>query len=566
MHSEIISTILITAACLATVSTLLVKAKIPTIVGFVLTGVFIGPSCLHWVKSLPAANTIAELGVVFLMFSIGLELSLSQLKKTLRPLFFLGFSQVTLTILAAALFLILVVGLEPKKAFIFGALLSLSSTAIVFKLLQEERETESPHGRASILVLLFQDLAVLPMIIIIPFLASSSEGTTLFIEFSTTIGKFLLFLGACFTAHIFILPHIFSAVVKAKSREVFFFLILSLTLLVALLAQECGLSMSIGAFVAGALIADSPYSKQAYAELSLLRDIFLGFFFASLGMMLDLKFVWQNIYNLSILVASLAIIKFCVSYFSLRINKQSHGTSFASALALNQIGEFSFVIAATAISRGLITESDFQYFLSLAVLSLISSPPLFHFAIRSSAHGTWPELAKSLTLSLKNKTHLKDAPIINESTAIIDDNIVNPRLAIIIGLGHTGQKVLDSLHQHGIPCLGIDLNPELLAKVNKKGIAAIYGDATRPDILEAAGIHRAFLIVITVNGKQLTSQILSVAHQLTNTARVIVRVGYLAELDSLKTKQEDIVVVAETETARTLQVKALNCYDLHDED
>lgn len=570
LHSETFNAFLVTSISLTVVATLLSRAKIPTIVGFILTGVLIGPSGLNWIRSLPAANTISELGIVFLMFSLGLEISLEHLRGMIRPLLRLGFLQVSTTILLALGIFYLGFGFPAGKSFVLGACIALSSTALILKLLQDKRETETPHGRVSITVLLFQDIVALPLMVSIPLLAATSTASSTQGSLLMAMFWILVFLVGCFLVGYYLIPRLFAEVLKTGSREVFFLMILSLTFVISFLAEQVGLSMSLGAFVAGVLISESPYNKQALAELAPLRDIFLGFFFASVGMLVNIDFIISHIHNLLWLIPLMFLLKFMVIYLVVKWNSHSHGVSFASALALTQIGEFSFILGASALSHKLISDLEFQYFLALAVFSLLFTPLMFSCAIKSSAHNSWPELTRALS-----KTFIKRRGKQNGDGTIVDENkissplplgqkdlVVAPRRAIVIGLGHAGINILEELTQNGIPCTGVDFNMNHVNTVRSKGISAIYGDATRVEVLESAGIRDSYVVLITVSGKQLTSQILAVVHHLCPRVKVIVRVQYILELKDLPSRESDEIVVSEKEATHALIKKALAEYSM----
>jgi CPA2 family monovalent cation:H+ antiporter-2 len=560
LHSEIFNAFLITSVSLTIVSTLLTRARIHTIVGFILTGILIGPSGLNWIHSLPAANTISELGIILLMFSLGLEISLEHLKTMIKPLLRLGFVQVATTIFLTTLIFHIGFNYSLAKSIIFGACLALSSTAIVIKLLQTTRETETPHGRVTITILLLQDIAALPLMVMIPLLASNESLGSHPNDIWSVLFYISLFLSGCFLFGYYAVPRLFNEVVKTGSRELFFLMILSLTFIISFLAEKVGLSMSLGAFVAGVIISESPYNKQALAELAPLRDIFLGFFFASVGMLVDLKFLYEYFHHLLWLVPLLFLIKFSIIYLTVRLNRHSHGVSFASALGLAQIGEFSFILGASALTYNLISQQEFQYFLALAVFSLLFTPMMFSIAIKSSAHNGWPEFASYLKRRFYRREVIENS--IQPLNVPLPEMIVGPRKALVIGLGHSGIKLLEAMKESGIPCLGIDFNMAHVTKVKSMGIDSQYGDATRPEVLEAAGIKEAYLVIISVTGKQLTSQILAVVHNLCPRVKIVLRVQFVQELNDIKLKEHDEVVVSEVEATSVLIEKVKAQYNL----
>lgn len=562
LHGEIFHAFLVTSVALAVVTTVLYRAKVPTILGFILTGLIIGPSGFNWISSLPAASAISELGVIFLMFSLGLEISLSHLKSLARPLVTVGFPQVFLTTLIGGLGLTLAFDFSIEKSFILGACLALSSTAVVLKLLQESRETESPRGRVSVVILLFQDIVALPLMIAVPFLAG--VGATSGIEFEgfaalIGVGKVLAFMGGCFLLGTFLIPRLFREVSRTGSREVFFFSIISMTFVIAFAAEQVDLSMSLGAFVAGVLISESPYSKQALAEFSPLRDIFLGFFFASIGMLIDLPFIRNEWSTLLWLIPALFLIKFLVIYLVVRGNKHSHGVSLSNALSLSQIGEFSFILAASALSHQLISQIEFQYFIALAVASLMFTPALFDLATRACGHHSWPQL-----------THLFRDPMLSPRQDLTSTSFASepepqtpylkPRKALVIGLGHTGRELMENLSREGIPTVGVDFNLELVTAADRRGLPAIYGDATRLDVLEAAGIRDAYLVVICVNARSAAAQVLALVQSHYPTIETITRLQYLSDMKHVRARPNDEFVIAEAETSHKLVELSLSHY------
>lgn len=556
-HSDIFSAFLILTISLTFVTTALSRFKIPSIVGFIITGIVIGPSGLNWINSVPAVETISEIGIIFLMFSLGLEISFTELKKLAKPLITIGAAQVLITIFLVTVFITVFFNVSIKTSFIYGALLALSSTAVILKLLQENRETESPHGRASVIILLFQDIMALPLMISIPLIASNSPGTNDWIKISTEFAKIITYFLVCFLFGNFLVPKIFTQVVRTRSREVFFFLLISFTLIISFFAEQVGLSMSLGAFVAGVLISESQFNKQALAEFTPLRDVFLGLFFASIGLLLDIKFVADKFFILTAIILLLFVIKFFIIYFIMKANKQSHGISLATALGLSQIGEFSFVIATSAKGYGLIANIEFQYFLAVAVLSLIFTPVMFSYALKSTTHINWPELKKLLLEKNSNLNQKIEAVQIKE----IEKSPIKPRSAIVIGLGHGGQTALKSLKENNIPCIGIDLNINLLDEVKTLGIPTIFGDATRPEVLEAANICDAHLVIITVNSKHLAAQIQSVVIQHAPQANILIRVQYILDMNLLKQREKDSIIIAESETSNAISTKVLAYYD-----
>jgi len=559
-HSQLFHSLFISVVSITAVSVLFARTRIPTVIGFILTGLLIGPSGLRWIDSMPDAQGISELGIVFLMFSVGLEISLSQLKKMVRPLLTLGLFQVAVTISIGTLFFVAILKLPFGSAFVMGSCLALSSTAIVLKLLADRRETETPYGRLSLVILLFQDIAALPLMASIPLLA----GQTLISNQDSSLGGVAVgipvFILGCVLLGRFVIPLVFNEVTRTGSRELFFFSIFSTTFVVAFIADRVGLSVSLGAFIAGVLISESPFSRQALAEIGPFRDIFLGLFFASIGMMIDLSFAKANFHHLLWLIPVLFYIKFSVLYALIRRYSRSHGISFATSLALSQIGEFSFVIAASAFTYGIIGNTEFQYFLTLAVFSLLLTPLFSNLGLKGSSHSSWGEFARGFRFKLKKTKSLSS----QVSLAQESDNspLVKPRKAIVIGLGHTGVQTLIELSKKGIPCAGLDINHANVKEIQKLGIEGYFGDSTSRDMLESIGVGEAFLVIVSVSGRNVVPKIVSLVRQINSETKILARVHYLQQVTDIKASDDCDIVVAETESAKAICQRALDRYGL----
>lgn len=561
LHSELFHALFITSVSLTVVSTLIARTPIPSIVGFIVTGLLIGPTGLGLIKSMPAAQSISELGIVFLMFSVGLEISLSQLKKMIRPLLTLGLFQVLGTIGIGTLFFTLLFKIPLSAAYVMGSCLALSSTAVVLKLLSDRRETETPYGRMSLIILLFQDIAAIPLMATLPLFAIQTPTTIMASSWSGSVIWIPTFLMGCLLLGYFVIPLIFNEISHTGSRELFFFSVFAITFMISFLAEKVGLSVSLGAFIAGVLISESPFNRQASAEIGPFRDIFLGLFFASVGMMIDLNFAKANLHHLLWLIPVLFYIKFSVLYAILRRYTRSHGISFAASLALSQIGELSFVIAAAAFTFGIIGNTEFQYFLTLAIFSLLITPLLFHIGLKGSSHSSWSELTKGFRL-LKLKRSESNPELMKDEKTNVESPMVAPRKAIVIGLGHTGVKTLTELAKRGIPCVGIDINHSNVKQIQQLGIEGIFGDSTSREILESVGAKEAFLVIITVSGRYTVPKIISTIRLLNPKVRILARIHYLQELSELNSAADCDIVISETESAKAVCNKALDWYGL----
>lgn len=547
-HSHVFYAFVLTSLSLTAVTTLLHFFGIPTVIGFILTGVMIGPYGLKWVDSLPMAEMISELGIVFLMFTLGLEVSLKHLKELLKPLVSFGASQVFLTLAAGFGLFYVLLGLSFSQSLVFGGCLSLSSTAVVLKLIQERREMETPYGRASLVILLFQDLIALPLMAMIPLLAMLSESSGP-LDWSNSGGRLANLVGFGFTIYLsgrYLLPWIFKQVARTNTRELFFLCVLATTLIFGIAAEQVGLSMSLGAFVAGVLISESPYHQQALAELSPLRDLFLGFFFASVGMMLDHGLIMSEFSLLIWLIPVLFSVKSIILYGLARMNRQSRGVSWVVALGLAQIGEFSLVLGTAAKAAGILDQRLFQIFLFCAVYSLLLTPYFYLLGIKM--------LNLLQARSIKNQ---------NASESLENEGEPIPeRRAIVIGLGHAGQSVIEALNRDKIPVIGIDFNLVNIERLRSCGVEAVYGDATRPEVLNSVHLHKAFLVVIAVNSKIIAAQILNTVRRIHPNAKVVVRIQYRLDQAEVPVEGEDRVVIAEDLAAIEILRQVRQLYDL----
>jgi len=528
------------------VATVFHALKLPTIIGFIVAGIVIGPFGIGWVSSVPGAETLSEIGIIFLMFTIGLEFSLSQLKDLKRHFLGLGGSQVVITLTLTAVLCRYVLNLSWMQGFFIGCLVSLSSTAIIMKLLQDRRESASPHGNAIVGVLLFQDLAVIPMMMLLSLIGTAGHTD------SPSIWNYWLLLkllGAgvfLFFAGHYLIPKALHRVAKTGSRELFFFAVLLLCLGISYLMEQVGLSLSFGAFLAGLLIAESPYGRQAMSDILPLRDNFLGLFFASVGMLVNTRFVAMNIGTILSWVLALALIKIAVVYLLARFWRYPHSVALIVALSIFQIGEFSFVMAKMGHGYGLLDDQGLQYFFAVTVITLILSPFLFKWA---------PHWALSQSGAAPNEDQLPLPHPVKDSGH-----------AIIVGFGVAGQNLGRAFKALGIPYKVIDQNYNNVLKQKQNGEDMLYGDASRMEILEHAGIHDARLLIVAVSGAAMTKAVLDTAHRIRKDMPVIARVLYSRDVDLMEPSDQTTLVVAENETTIELLARSLISFGVAEEE
>ena len=564
-----VAQVLIFLGALTGVATACHWLRLPTIVGFILAGMVVGPQGLALVPNLPNADAIAEVAVVLLMFTIGLEFSWQRLREMRQEFLRLGLSQVLLTTVITTAASHFGLGFPLGKSILFGFLLAPSSTALVLKLLGDSRDLETPYGQGSLAILLFQDLAVIPMMIALPLLAGGERAHLPEPQqlASGLLGLALLFLVLVIAGR-YVIPNVLIQVVRTGSRELFFFGVLFLCLAVAYAFELTGLSLSLGAFAAGMMLAEGPYGRQVVADILPLRDNFLGLVFASIGMLLDPLTLIRtpgSLPRLLLLAAVAALIKVAVVWVVAVARRLPNSIAVIMGLILAQVGEFSFILAQRAREIGLIGITEHQEFLTISVLSMVCTPFLFRVAPRlalSQRRRLWRATFATPAgedLKAKIKAHESHTPVPLSGHAAAAH-------AIIIGFGITGRNVAAAFDSLTIPYQVLELNVDVVEDQRRRGLAIHFGDATRPEVLEAAGLGHANLVIVAVSGNKLLSPIVTAIRRLRPDVQIIVRAQYVRGIESLPREAHTEVVVAEIETAVELLARALRVYGVGAED
>ena len=496
---------------------------LPPMLGYLVVGAAIGPHALGWAPDNAATHTLAEFGVVFLMFSIGLEFSLPKLMAMRRIVFGLGLAQVVLTIAVTmafgalcAQFLPRVVNVSWQAAFALGSALAMSSTAIVSKLLTERLELESEHGQRIMSVLLFQDLALVPILIIVP--AVTQPGGDLMATLAWASLKavlvliLLLFIGQ--TA----LRRWFRLVVKRRSQELFMLNLLLITLGAAWLTERAGLSLALGAFVAGMLISETEYRHQVEEDIKPFRDVLLGLFFITIGMLLNVLLVLQYWWLVLLLLIGPVLLKFGLIAALAKLFGASTGVALRTGLGLAQAGEFGFVLLNQAGALHLLDPLTVQVVLASMVLSMLATPLL---------------IARSDAIVLKlsaNEWMLQSLTL----TRIATRTMTTRKHVIIAGFGRSGQNLARLLEEEKIAYHALDLEPDRVSEAQASGAVVSYGDAARRESLIAAGVHRAAALVITYTNTASALKVLHFVHELAPNLPVIVRSHDDSDLERLR--------------------------------
>ena len=522
------------------VSFLFHKLKLPSIVGFLVTGMIVGPYGAGWISETEAVRSLAEIGVVLLLFSIGLEFSFEKLFSEKLRYIWLGLAQVVVTIFATA-GLSLLFGLPIRQGIFLGFLFALSSTAIVLRILSDRAEIDAPHGRTSVGILIFQDVCVIPMMLLVPTLAG--EGFDV-VQLGKQLGLAFLTIAVLIVAARYIVPRLLSQVVQLRNRDVFLITVLFLCLGTAYITSQVGLTLAIGAFIAGLVISESVYSHQILAEVLPFRDTFNAIFFISVGMLLNIPASLEN-WPLGVGIALLVLMgKALIILGILSISKTTFRVAWITAFCLAQVGEFSFLLAEQAHEHHLMPESLSQIILFSSILTMILTP----FAILLAG-----PLGMKIQKVLKLPTDLKDA-----DKATLKDHLV------IVGFGLNGKNLASVVRDIGTPFVVIELNDQLVKEAKKEKMPVLFGDATRKDVLSLANVETARVVVIAISDMAATRRVVSLVRDLSSKVVIVVRTRYVAEVDSLMRLGANYVIPEEFETSIEIFSRVLEQYNIPD--
>lgn len=513
--------------------------RLPPVVGFLLTGLLIGPHGLHLIEEEEIVRLFAEIGVVLLLFTIGLEFSLQRLRRVGRAFLLGGSLQTALTIGIAA-GLVVLAGRPPERALFYGFLAALSSTAIVLKLYADRRELDAPHGRLTIGILLFQDLLIVPLIVVTPVLAGTVEFTAR--EVLLRFGGGALAAGTVFLLARTAMPRLLHAVVRTRIRELLVLGALLAGLGMALLTEALGFSLALGAFLAGILIAESPYSHQFVAEMAPFRDLFTSLFFVSIGMLLDPLAALASLGTIAVVVATVLIVKSTVVGGIVLSLGYPVRVAVLTALGLAQIGEFSFVLAQVGLGAGLIPPAAYQVFLAAAIFTMMATP----FLVRA---------APGLAIRLEHASFLPSPePPLPVAGEPVDGHVV------IVGFGVNGRNLARVLERVGLPWVALDLNGEVVRQARAEGRPVVFGDVTRRDVLAACGVERAAVVVFGIPDPDAVRRGTRLVRETNPEVHVIARAREVAEIEELLATGADEVVAEEFETSIEIFMRVLERY------
>jgi len=457
------------------------RLKLPVILGYLAAGIVVGPFGFGLIGELDTVQTIATVGVVLLLFTLGLEFSLDELKRMGRVALIGGTIQILVTA-AAGLGLGKVLGWQTTEAIFFGFLIALSSTMIVLKVLMERGELDASHGRVMIGILLVQDLSLVPLMIILPTLGG--DGSGIWPELGIAVLKALLFIGLMLVLGLWIIPRLLGRVAGVRSRELFLLSVILLSLGAAIGAVYFGISAAVGAFIGGLFIGQSVFARQAFADIVPLRDIFSAAFFISLGMLADITFAWENIGVVALVIAFIILVKFTICSAITWFFGYGLKGALLTGLGLVQIGEFSFVLAEMGLEEGIITQDIYSIVLVSAVITMMLTPLALNtagFLYRNMSQ--WRRLGHFIASHPEPGWH--------------SEKLLLSGHAVICGHGRVGSILTRVLDRKRLSYLVIEIDPVVIASLRQRGVPFIYGDATNTEILAHARLDKARVMVCT---------------------------------------------------------------------
>lgn len=519
------------------------RFRLPATVGFLLTGVLCGPSLLGLVGNKETVDYVSDLGVAMLMFTIGMELSGDALDKLKRPVFLGGSLQIGLIVAVCGL-----AGFfmgQAATGVTWGCLYALSSSAIVLKIFQQNGMGTTPVGLLSLAILVFQDIMVAPMMILIPLISGQLQLTPASVAIA--VAKVAGLGAAMYLVSRFVLDRLMEAVVRTRAREVVLLTTLCLCLGAAMLTHVLGMSLSLGAFLSGLMMARSRYSMSVIADILPYRDVFMSLFFISVGMMLDISFVLHDLPLILAIVATFLVAKPLLTLPAVLVQGYPLATAIRTSLCLAQVGEFSFVLAASALGAGLLDANGHQLFLAISVITMMLTP-----GIIAVAPGLGTAIARGL--------HRFGCP----GTADVDarDEGADSGLSdhiIIVGFGFSGRTLARTAKECGLAYTAIDMNPETVSRYEGRE-PIMYGDATQPVILEHLGVEKARVLAIVISDPAAARAIVTAAHQANPQLIIIVRSRFVTEIEPLHELGASHVIAEEFESSIEVFSQVLTAY------
>lgn len=518
------------------------RIKIPPIVGFLLTGLLIGPNGFHLIGMEAEVEVFAEIGVILILFSIGIDFSVSKLLNMKRLIIVGGSLQVLSTIAVIAL-LSYGIGFEVNIAIFFGFLVALSSTAIILKLLITNGALDTPQGKISLGILIFQDIIILPMFLVTPLLAGQSDNIV--VSVTLLIAKIVGILAFLYVSIQFVMPKLIFAVAKTRIKELFFFIIILIALVVVWLSSVLGISLALGAFLAGLIISESDYSHEALSFVEPMRDVFGSIFFISIGMLFDVSLVIANWHIIIIATLVVLLVKFISISFAVFVLGYPVRIIILVSLMLAQIGEFSFVLSKIGLDSGIIDFDIYSKVIAVAVISMLFTPLYFELA---------PRLASTIGYAKIFRNYNRRANNESEKPKKLKNHM------IIVGFGLNGRNLTKAATIAGLEYIVLEMNPITVKNEKQKGEPIYFGDASNEAILEFASVKKAKILVIAISDPTSTRAIIAQAKNINPDLYIIARTRFVQEVQALYTLGADEVIPEEFETSIEIFTRVLTKY------
>ncbi|MCX7974682.1 MAG: cation:proton antiporter [Candidatus Aminicenantes bacterium] len=516
------------------------RLKIPVVVGFIITGIIIGPGGLALIENLESIQILAEIGVILLLFMVGIEFSFERLKK-IQKIFWIGGSFQVASAISLTYFVMSFLKLPPQKSLFYGFLLSLSSTAVVLKLLADKNEIDSPRGRLSLGLLLFQDIAIIPMLAITPLLAY--EGSISFLSISQKFLLSFILIGSVFYVARQLMPKLLRFIIRLRIKEIYLLFALSFLLAMSLLTSSFGMSLALGAFLAGLIISESEYSPQIVSDVIPFKDVFNSLFFISIGMLLNTAYFWNKKFLILQIVAGLIISKIILIFLSIKLLKFDSAIALSTALGLAQTGEFSFVLAGVGRIHNLMTLEAFQIFIAASIVTILLTPLFIN-------------LTPQIITFRREKDAKRKISIENKLLSGLENHV------IIAGFGLNGQNLARVLKETGIPYVILEINPETVRRASEEKEPIIFGDVSSPVVLREAGIDRAAILVLAISDPGATRRAVQIARNINPRISIIVRTRFVSEIEELYRLGANDVIPEEFETSIEIFVRVLEKFHL----
>ena len=526
------------------VTLLLGRLKLPVVAGLVLSGALVGPKALSLAHDPEAIEVIAEVGVIFLLFTIGLEFSLSRLKNIFRQVALGGLLQVGVTTLVTSL-ICLSMDLSVPEAIVYGFVFALSSTALVLRTLGERGELDAPHGRFIVGTLIFQDLCIVPMVLIVPLLINGLDKPETWQAIMFALAKATLVVVLLFAVSRKVIPHLFRWVNASRSNEVFILTVLCLCIGTAYLTSLTGLSLALGAFLAGMIVADTDFRHRAMGDILPLRDVFVSFFFVSLGMFFDFQLLAEKPMEVGLLLLAFIGGKGLIAILAASFMRFPPRAAWLAGVGLAQFGEFGFIILQLAIQEGVVIESEIGTLLNAGILSMFLTPLLVYKA----PHFTAGERALD---PLAKLLRARSAEELEDRTVGHSDHVV------VIGYGLAGRLLTNSLSRLKIEAVALEMNSDNVELGRKLGDPVYYADATSEEALGHAHVESCRAIVIMINDNQAIERVISTIARMKVEAPVFVRTQYMRGSEKLSQELPVNIVASEVEGGLEILSLVLN--------